>query len=174
MELLEPRLKLPVFTIDFRVQNKKPEYVALLEFGHIDYARINGELSTASVDNSGGSWRVPDISFIVGDPGKPAISISPDKKAFKQAMIFDSGGSGRIDVDPRVLSAYYAQVANSIGTESATGTTYTFPCKAVLPDLTLNIGNGTAIYRGSILNPGYDPKSTACRSFSSQCLQMQC
>lgn len=64
----------------------------------------------------------------------------------------DTGGSNYIDVDARVSQAYYNRVPGSIpSSNGAGGTTYSFPCNATLPDLTLNIGNGTAVYRAKLL-----------------------
>lgn len=69
------------------------------------------------------------------------------------ALIIDTGGSGQIDVDPRILAYYYENVPGSVlvNDSSSDGISYNFPCNATLPDLTLYIGNGTAIYRSSLL-----------------------
>lgn len=57
-----------------------------------------------------------------------------------------------MDVDARVSQAYYAQVPGSLPSNNSAGSiSYSFPCNATLPDLTLNIGNDTAIYRAKIL-----------------------
>ena len=79
-------------------------------------------------------------------------------------MIVDTGGSTQISVDPRILAYYYSYVPGSV-LVNGSGISYNFPCNATLPDLTLNIGNGTAIYRSSLLNTYTIDSATNSKSY---------
>lgn len=74
--------------------------------------------------------------------------------------MIDSGGSTFIDVPPTVAKAYYADVPNAYYTGS--DGYWSFPCNAQVPDLKLYMGNGTAIYRASLINSGYNATDTGC------------
>ncbi|KAL8726089.1 MAG: hypothetical protein Q9166_006926 [cf. Caloplaca sp. 2 TL-2023] len=143
---------LPVFTIDGNPQRKgsKPSF----EIGRIDREKANGDLQHAPVNNTDGWWAVENISFEVGydidhHPGHMIKNT--------HGMVFDTGGSGIIAVENATAAGYYAQVtgARDLGNNGS----YYFPCESSgvetkLPDFKLYIGNGTAIYRSSLLKVG--------------------
>ncbi len=62
----------------------------------------------------------------------------------------DSGGSIHMALNPIVVKNYYAQVPGSWD-NSGKGTEWTVPCNATLPDLTLNVGGGSALIPGKAL-----------------------
>ena len=70
-------------------------------------------------------------------------------------------------MDPQILAYYYQSVPGSVlvNDSSSKGISYNFPCNATLPDLTLYIGNGTAIYRSSLLNYGTVDAATNSKSY---------
>ncbi|KAL8946172.1 MAG: hypothetical protein Q9222_007403 [Ikaeria aurantiellina] len=128
---------LPVFTVDLNPQ--RPHSKPTVEIGKIDREKANGDLQHAPVNNSSGWWAVDDISFEVDGQALPV----------RQTMIFDTGGSSTISVQPEVAAAYYN---NTGAVNFYNDGTYYFPCSTKLPDLKMYIGNGTAIYRASLLS----------------------
>ena len=166
MERLMSRLPQPLFTVDFIPQ--RGGNVAQIEFGYINTKKANGNLHGARVNNSTGRWKVDDVSFTIGDPGNGALIPLNSSMIFGQyylnskhrkpeapSLIYetDTGGSSRISVDPRILAYYYNYVPGAVLVNNPDGSIgYKFPCNSTLPDLTLNIGNGTVIYRSSLLN----------------------
>ena len=187
MERLMPRLQEPLFTVDFIPQ--EGGNIAQLEFGYINTKKANGNMNTAPVNNASGFWLVEDIAFMIGDPGSgslipinssmvfglshlyifPALNFNflYSESYLTLASTIDTGGSGQISVDPRILAYYYETVPGSVlvNDSSSTGISYNFPCNATLPDLTLYIGNGTAIYRSSLLNTGTVDAATNSKSY---------
>ncbi|KAI4281799.1 MAG: hypothetical protein L6R38_003428 [Xanthoria sp. 2 TBL-2021] len=149
-----PKIKpnLPVFTIDGNPQRSgsKPSF----ELGHISREKYNGELYYAPVNNKDGWWAVDNITFEAGFdidhyPGQAIKS--------KHGMVFDTGGSGLISVQNATAAGYYALIPNA--RDISNNGSYYFPCKTAsgtdqkMPDLKLYLGNGTAIYRASLLGP---------------------
>ncbi|KAI4111778.1 MAG: hypothetical protein LQ339_000235 [Xanthoria mediterranea] len=149
-----PKIKpnLPVFTIDGNPQRSgsKPSF----ELGHISREKYNGDLYHAPVNNKDGWWAVDNITFEAGfdidhHPGKSINS--------NHGMVFDNGGSGLISVKNATAAGYYALILDA--RDISNNGSYYFPCKTAsgtdqkMPDLKLYLGNGTAIYRASLLGP---------------------
>ncbi|KAL8829607.1 MAG: hypothetical protein Q9170_006093 [Blastenia crenularia] len=129
---------LPVFTVDF--DPKRSGGIPSIEVGKIDRRKANGNLQHAPVNNKDGWWAVDDIAF------------ETQGEIFKtnQTMIFDTGGSSVISVGVNVAKEYYNHTLGAH--ETSEPGVYNFPCSSPLPDFTLHIGNGTAIYRASLLS----------------------
>jgi hypothetical protein len=66
-------------------------------------------------------------------------------------MTTDTGGSSLIDVNPIVAASYYSGVLGAYNVTTPTNISWYFDCNATLPDLSLRIGNGTAVYPASQL-----------------------
>ncbi|KAL8778384.1 MAG: hypothetical protein Q9213_007439 [Squamulea squamosa] len=130
---------LPVFTVDLNPQ--RPGSEPTVEIGRIDREKANGDLQHAPVNNTGGWWAVDDIVFEV--EGKNVTK--------NHSMIFDTGGSSIISVRPEVADAYYSHLN---GTDIGNNGTYWFECNTPLIDLTMHAGNGTAVWRASLLDGG--------------------
>jgi hypothetical protein len=85
MEILMPQLTEKLFTVD--LVPTVGGNVANIEFGYINRTKANGGLSTTPVNNKDGSWKVDNISFIIGDPSYPPVDLKPNVP-FTQSMLF--------------------------------------------------------------------------------------
>ncbi|KAI4119117.1 MAG: hypothetical protein LQ345_000926 [Seirophora villosa] len=128
---------LPVFTIDGNPQ--RPHSKPTVEIGKIDREKANGDLSYALVNNTDGWWAVDNITF----------EVEGEKIANRHGMIF---GSSIISVQSATAKAYYEHVPGA--QDRGNNGTYFFPCESKMPDFKLYMGNGTGIYRSSLLKQG--------------------
>lgn len=119
-----PTLAEPVFTADLR-----QDEVGAYEFGNVDSARFQGDLTWAPVDTSRGFWEFSSTKFSVGDGNV--------LNAIGGSAIADTGTTLML-VNAAVVNAYYGQVAGAVNNLTAGG--ITFPCDSVLPDLFVDVG----------------------------------
>jgi aspergillopepsin I len=92
------------------------------------------------VDNSSGLWQIVSSGYAVGNGPFQYIDF---------VAIADTG-SFPLLLDDDIVNAYYAAVTGAF--ESAADGGFIFPCTAVLPDLTLIIGEYDAVIPGPYMN----------------------
>lgn len=131
-----PTLDEPVLTASL-----KSDGVGEYEFGMIDCAKYHGKMANISVDASNGFWQFPSTQFAVGGGPVQAIKEIP-------TAIADTGTS-LLMVSPDVAEAYYAEVKDSVFASGAGG--YIYPCKSVLPDLSIAAGGTMVAIPGPML-----------------------
>lgn len=132
-----PSLKEPVFTADLR-----PAAVGAYEFGTIDSTKFNGSLAWTAVNTTRGFWQFSSSKFQVGNG---AVMSVPGEQA-----IADTGTTLML-VNAAVVNAYYSQVQGAVNNATVGGVT--FPCNAVLPDLSVDVGgNYMAVVSGKLIN----------------------
>lgn len=119
----------------------KSDGVGEYEFGTIDKNKYSGQMFTFPVDNSNGFWQFDSHSFKVGDGQLQSIRKVP-------TAIADTGTSLLL-ADPDVVAAYYAQVDGAEFENLAGG--YIYPCKSVLPNLSVNAGNAMVTLHPDVL-----------------------
>jgi hypothetical protein len=92
-----------------------------------------------SVDTNG-KWEFTYSGYAVGDGQIEALASD---------AVMDTGAS-LLYLDELIANAYYAQVPGSFLNPSIYA--WTFPCSAVLPSLTLQIGGYNAVVPGTYMN----------------------
>lgn len=120
MEVLQPQLPLPVFTMKLTDSDN-----GVLGFGSID---PKYHLTTLSVNNAsdfgiGTGWEVPVLTFPVANNTQKSVIV-----------LFDTGAPTTA-LDPAIVTNYFSKVKNA---RSPDGTNWHVPCSAgpTLPDLT--------------------------------------
>ena len=129
----------PVFTADLR-----PGETGAYEFGRVDEAKFDGDLTFVAVDSSKGFWQFTSDKFTVGN--------GQSQTSTRGAAAIADTGTTLLLVDPNVVDAYYSQVQGASFSDQVGGVI--FPCDADLPDLTLDIENGQyqAVVKGEFVN----------------------
>ncbi|KAH6676287.1 putative aspergillopepsin A-like aspartic endopeptidase [Halenospora varia] len=141
-------LAMPVFTADLR-----KAAVGAYEFGAIDSTKFNGSLTWAAVNTTNGFWQFSSQKFQVGTG--TAMNVAGGQ------AIADTGTTLML-TNAAVVNAYYSQVTGAVNNQTVGGVT--FPCKSVLPDLSVDVGgNYMAVVRGSDINfAPVDNTGTTC------------
>lgn len=147
-ENVMPTLELPVFTADL-----EPDGSGVYEFGKIDDSKFQGELSWIPVQSESGFWQFSSTKFAIGDN----VFDNP----VGSDAIADTGTSLLL-VDQEVAEAYYAQVESAELNQKAGG--FVYPCDAVLPDLSVAVGDS---YMATI--PGEQITFTTTDSTNTTC-----
>lgn len=176
LDLLIPTLQAPLFTIAIDKWG-----TGIWDFGHIDASKYTGTLRTAPVDdncNIGGSWKVSSVSaqfangtmfpesgcgmfgnvltFLLHNPPlskshpKQSVAPLPPNPRTNPTHPTDTGWD-ILNLDPALVARYYADVpgANTVTDPGS----WTFPCSAPLPDLTLSLGGiSNIVIPGRVLN----------------------
>lgn len=144
-----PDLSQPVWTASL-----KSGVAGAYEFGNIDTSLFQGELTNVPVDSSRGFWQFDSLQFAIGD-GSPQTTSTGSGTA-----IVDTGTSLML-MDDEIVEAYYASIDGARQSPDVGG--FIFPCLAILPDLSVAIGdNYTATVSGQLMNfarAGRDPES---------------
>ncbi|TAQ84826.1 hypothetical protein B7494_g6854 [Chlorociboria aeruginascens] len=138
----------PVFTADLR-----HDAPGAYEFGQIDSTKFTGALSWAPINTTQGFWQFSSSKFQVGTGTVMA-------NAGGQA-IADTGTTLML-VNAAIVNAYYSQVEGAVNNATVGGVT--FPCSAMLPDLSVDIGGSfMAVVSGTDINfAPTDATNTSC------------
>ncbi|RAK83337.1 hypothetical protein ABZX51_008211 [Aspergillus tubingensis] len=121
----------------------KSDGVGEYEFGTIDKTKYQGNIANVSVDSSNGYWQFSTPKFSVADGELKDIGNV-------NTSIADTGTSLML-LDDDVVTAYYAQVPNSVYVGSAGG--YIYPCNTTLPSFSLVLGESSlATIPGNLIN----------------------
>ena len=144
MEGVQGQLGDPVFACNFRggAQNS-------IQFGEADQSLYKGQLTELSIDNSTSSyWAINGVTFSAGG--------SQIGSSDGITMLMDTGGVGTT-TDSQTASDYWGLVKGA----SQSGGSWTFPCNADFPDLTLNFNGGSsATIPGGVLNADATPSGS--------------
>ena len=133
-----PSLDEPVMTASL-----KADGVGEYEFGTIDKDKYQGNIANISVDSSNGYWQFSTPKYSVADGELKDIGSV-------NTSIADTGTSLML-LDEDVVTAYYAQVPNSVYVGSAGG--YIYPCNTTLPSFSLVLGESSlATIPGNLIN----------------------
>lgn len=133
-----PSLDEPVMTASL-----KADGVGEYEFGTIDKDKYQGNIANISVDSSNGYWQFSTPKYSVADGELKDIGSV-------NTSIADTGTSLML-LDEDVVTAYYAQVPNSVYVSSAGG--YIYPCNTTLPSFSLVLGESSlATIPGNLIN----------------------
>ncbi|CAK42580.1 uncharacterized protein An15g06280, partial [Aspergillus niger] len=133
-----PSLDEPVMTASL-----KADGVGEYEFGTIDKDKYQGNIANISVDSSNGYWQFSTPKYSVADGELKDIGSL-------NTSIADTGTSLML-LDEDVVTAYYAQVPNSVYVSSAGG--YIYPCNTTLPSFSLVLGESSlATIPGNLIN----------------------
>jgi hypothetical protein len=140
-------LDMPVFTADL-----DPDGSGVYEFGKIDATKFEGEMVWIPVKAASGFWQFPSTKFAVGD------------KVFSNPQGSDAiadTGTSLLLVDQQVAEAYYSQVKGAQLNAQVGG--FIYPCKSVMPDLSVAVGDHMAKIPGSqITFATVDQANTTC------------
>lgn len=120
-----PDLSEPLFTADLEDNMGAGTY----EFGTIDTSKFVGEIYYTDVDTSGGWWQFAVPSVKIGDNDTLTCS------GTCIPAIADTGTS-LLYMSSAIASRYYESVPGS----QLWHNLYIYPCEAVLPDFSLEIG----------------------------------
>jgi aspergillopepsin I len=140
---IRPQLNAPVFTATL-----KKRAVGTYDFGYIDKSKYRGDLIWAPIKGAKGFWDFDTTGFSVGDgPMQPAVVNA----------IADTGTS--LWYMPKtVVDTYYASVegAKFDADDPRTGrkgqNAWLFPCKSVLPDIGIWVGDQKVVVPGDNIN----------------------
>ncbi|MCJ1448164.1 MAG: Type I transmembrane sorting receptor [Stictis urceolatum] len=109
------------------------------DFGALDSAYSDSDITYTAVDNSQGFWSFTPDSATIGTGASMAAG----------AGIADTGTTLML-VDDSIVDAYYQQVSGATNDAQQGG--YVFDCSATLPDFTLTVGSHNAVVPGSYIN----------------------
>lgn len=132
-----PSLAEPLFTADLR-KNVAGAY----EFGRVDTSKFTGQMTWVPINTTQGFWQFTSEKF--------AVNGGTAKTSTAGAQAIADTGTTLILADPKIATAYYAQVKGAVNDATAGG--FTFPCSATLPDLQLDVGGTMATVKGSDIN----------------------
>ncbi|MCJ1486274.1 Type I transmembrane sorting receptor [Schaereria dolodes] len=137
-DYVKQNLDEPLFTADFRINEPSS-----FDFGFIDPSKHTGDIVWVNNDATYGFWQTLVTGFTIGKE-------QSDHNGFKAAI---ASGCPNILLPIKQTTDYYSQVHNSSKDEISN--LFVFPCKSVLPDLTLNLGSVyDAIIPGALLKGG--------------------
>ncbi|KAL1862506.1 hypothetical protein VTK73DRAFT_6770 [Phialemonium thermophilum] len=127
LDLLEPQLANPVFTVDLRYHD-----VGLYQFGAVDHARHVGNISWVPLSDGALFWQFAFSSLNVAPSNVWLLSTWP--------AIADTGTSLLL-LPPDLVELYYAQVPGAV--IDPTYRLWVFPCdNPVLPDFHVGFVDG--------------------------------
>lgn len=142
-----PDLTEPVFTASL-----KSGVAGAYEFGNIDRSLFTGELTTVPVDTTRGFWQFNSARFVVGDDPEQTTTQGSG------TAIADTGTSLML-MDEEIVQAYYTNVKGARESLKVGG--MVFDCDAILPDLTVAIGDTyMAKVSGKLMNFARAPSDT--------------
>jgi hypothetical protein len=129
-----------------------PDGSGVYEFGKIDATKFEGAMKWVPVKAETGFWQFPSTKFAVGD------------KVFSNPQASDAiadTGTSLLLVDQQVAEVYYSQVKGAQLNAQVGG--FIYPCKSVLPDLSVAVGDSMAKIPGSMVTfATVDKANTTC------------
>ncbi len=126
LDKLRPLLSQDIFTTDLQYHAE-----GLYEFGRVDEAKFDGEISWVKLVDHAKYWQFNFTGFNFGDSRVWYLS---------QWSVIADTGTTLLLLDPEIVKTYYSQTAGAQFNQTVGG--WTYPCDTELPAFRIGFDNG--------------------------------